>query len=307
MSLEYQWVEKYRPAILKDLVLNEDIRSVISGFLKKKTICNLLLAGRAGIGKTTLAKIISNELNATLLYINASVDNNVETVRTKVKEFCDSVALDGLKIVILDEADSLSSNAGTGASAQGALRNIIETSSDDTRFILTCNYLNKIIEPIQSRCSPIKLRFTIDDVLKRCVTILQAEKVKFDAETLTEFAQEVIKRKLPDVRSIVNNLEQWSISGTLENKGSNESAEIEKIIEGIYKADNVLKIREFLISNEDKFSGDYEMLAKLLFEKYFDDAKGGKTQLVIAESMYRMAVCLDSEVQFYAMLLQIKK
>ena len=301
------WVEKYRPHVLTDMVLDDNIRDVMKGYIAKGTICNLLLAGRAGIGKSTLAKILVNELNATLLYINAGYDNSVETVRIKVKEFCDSVALDGLKIVILDEADSLSSNAGTGASAQGALRNIIEQSADDTRFILTCNYLNKIIEPIQSRCTPIKLRFTIDDVLKRCIKILSAENIKFNEEVLIEFSQEVIKRKLPDVRSIVNNLEQWSINGTLENKGASESAELDKIVEGIYKATDVKKIREFLIQNEDKFSGDYETLAKLLFEQYFDVEGGGKKQLIIAESLYRMAICLDSEVMFYAMLLQLKK
>lgn len=301
------WVEKYRPHVLTDMVLDDNIRDVMKGYIAKGTICNLLLAGRAGIGKSTLAKILVNELNATLLYINAGYDNSVETVRIKVKEFCDSVALDGLKIVILDEADSLSSNAGTGASAQGALRNIIEQSADDTRFILTCNYLNKIIEPIQSRCTPIKLRFTIDDVLKRCIKILSAENIKFNEEVLIEFSQEVIKRKLPDVRSIVNNLEQWSINGILENKGASESAELDKIVEGIYKATDVKKIREFLIQNEDKFSGDYETLAKLLFEQYFDVEGGGKKQLIIAESLYRMAICLDSEVMFYAMLLQLKK
>jgi replication factor C small subunit len=307
MSKKTQWVEKYRPEKLEDIVLNDDIRSVMEGFIKKGTICNMLLAGRAGIGKSTLSRILVNELNATLLYINSGYDNNVETIRTKVKEFCDSVALDGLKIVILDEADALSSNAGTGASAQGALRNIIEQSSDDTRFILTCNYLNKIIEPIQSRCTPIKLRFTIDDVLKRCVYILKKEKVTFDTETLTEFAQEVIKRKLPDVRSIINNLEQWAISGTLENKGASESAVLDNLIDVIYKAKDVQKLREFLIQNEDKFSSDYEMLTKMLFDKYFEDKNGGKIQLVIAEAMYRMGVTLDAEVQFYAMLLQIKK
>ena len=301
------WVEKYRPQVLTDMVLDDNIRDVMKGYIAKGTICNLLLAGRAGIGKSTLAKILVNELNATLLYINAGYDNSVETVRIKVKEFCDSVALDGLKIVILDEADSLSSNAGTGASAQGALRNIIEQSADDTRFILTCNYLNKIIEPIQSRCTPIKLRFTIDDVLKRCIKILSAENIKFNEEVLIEFSREVIKRKLPDVRSIVNNLEQWSINGILENKGASESAELDKIVEGIYKATDVKKIREFLIQNEDKFSGDYETLAKLLFEQYFDVKDGGKKQLIIAESLYRMAICLDSEVMFYAMLLQLKK
>ena len=306
MSKKTQWVEKYRPEKLEDIVLNDDIRSVMEGFIKKGTICNMLLAGRAGIGKSTLSRILVNELNATLLYINSGYDNNVETIRTKVKEFCDSVALDGLKIVILDEADALSSNAGTGASAQGALRNIIEQSSDDTRFILTCNYLNKIIEPIQSRCTPIKLRFTIDDVLKRCVYILKKEKVTFDTETLTEFAQEVIKRKLPDVRSIINNLEQWAISGTLENKGASESAVLDNLVDAIYKAKDVQKLREFLIQNEDKFSSDYEMLTKMLFDKYFEDKNGGKKQLIIAEAMYRMGVTLDAEVQFYAMLLQIK-
>lgn len=300
------WVEKYRPIKLQDMVLDNGVRSMLENYIKKGTICNLMLAGKAGIGKSTLAKILVNELDATLLYINAGYDNKVETVRIKIKEFCDSVSMGGLKIVILDEADALSSNAGTGASAQGALRNIIEQSSDDTRFILTCNYLNKIIEPIQSRCTPIKLRFTIDDVLKRCVYILKEENIKFDKETLLEFSQEVIKRKLPDIRSIINNLEQWSVSGTLENKGASESAELEKIVDMIFTESDAKKIRTYLIQNEDKFSGDYEILTKLLFNRYFEVKDGGKKQLQIAEALYRMSICLDSEVQFYAMLLQIK-
>ena len=301
------WVEKYRPAKLTDIVLNESIREVLQGYINKNTICNLMLAGRAGIGKTTLAKILVNELKATPLYINCGYDNNVETIRTKVKEFCDSVALDGIKIVILDEADALSSNSGTGSSAQGALRNIIEEASDDTRFIFTCNYLNKIIEPLQSRCTPIKLRFTIDDALKRCMYILKAEGIKFTKETLKEFASEVIKKKLPDMRSIINNLEQWCISGEMKNVGVSESAEIDKIIDLIIKSKDVQKIRVFLIQNEDKFASDYESLAKLLFEKYFNIKDSGKQQLIIAEALYRMAITLDSEIQFYAMLLQLYK
>ena len=297
------FVEKYRPTLLNDMVLDEGIRSTIQGYLDKGTICNLLLAGRAGIGKSTLAKIIVNELDATMLYINAGYDNNVETVRTKVREFCDSVALDGIKVVILDEADALSSNAGTGASAQGALRNVIEQSADDTRFILTCNYLNKIIEPIQSRCTPIKLRFTMDDVLVRMMHILVNEGIKFDQESLTEFAQIVIKKKMPDIRTIVNNLEQWSVDGVLTNKGASDNGQLNEIIEAVYKGSTAQKVREYLIQNEDKFSTDYEMLASELFNKYEED---GKKQLVIAEGLYRMAVCLDKEVQFSAMMIQLK-
>jgi DNA polymerase III delta prime subunit len=216
---------------------------------------------------------------------------------------------DSLKIVILDEADSLSSNSGTGTSAQGALRNIIEEASDDTRFIFTCNYLNKIIEPLQSRCTPIKLRFSANDVLKKCVEILKKENIKYNKETLIEFTNDVIKRKMPDMRSIINNLEQWSVSGELKNSGCSEGSELEKIVDYILKTKDVKKVRQWLIQNEDKFASDYENLAKLMFEKLFssDDKNAGKKQLMIAEALYRMAITLDGEVMFYSLLLQLNQ
>ena len=305
---ELSWVEKYRPKKLNEMVLDEKIREVMQGFIDKGTIGNFLLAGRAGLGKTVLARVLVNELNATLLYVNASVENNVDMVRTKIKDFCDSVALDGIKIVILDESDALTGSGngggpGGGSSAQAALRNIIEEASDDTRFILTCNYLNKIIEPIQSRCTPIKLKFTVNDVLKRCIEILSKEKIKFDEDSLVEFSQEIIKKKMPDIRTIINCLEQWSINGTLENKGTTDAGQIDKILDFIFQEKNARKIREYLIQHEDLFSSDYEMLMSELFGKYDED---GKKQLMIAECLYRQAICLDKEVQAAACIIQLK-
>ena len=156
--------DKYKPKNLDDMILNPEIKKIIQDFLDKKTIQSLLLSGKQGIGKSTLAEIIVNSLDSTFLYINCGLDGGVDTMRTKVREFCDAVAINPEvpKIVILDEADALLAiGEGTGeggkSSAQGSLRNLIDQSSDDTRFILTCNYISRIIDPLKSRCIPLHL------------------------------------------------------------------------------------------------------------------------------------------------------
>lgn len=305
MELEQLWVKKYNPNTLDDMVLDMEVKKVIQAYIDKKTMTNLLLAGRAGIGKTSLATVIVKELDATYMYLNASVENGVDTIRFKVREFCNSVAIGGgIKLVILDEADGLSSSAGSGASAQDSLRQIIEESSTDTRFILTCNYLNKIIEPIKSRCVPLRVRANTTDVANRCATILVAEKIKFDKETFMIFVDKVIKELYPDIRSIINNLERWCVSGEMKPTNLAEQNASDKAAEDVLsllKRSGPRVAREWCIANESLFSGDYEILAGKLFDALKDPAE----QLMCAEHLYRMGCVIDKEIQFAALLLKL--
>lgn len=298
---ELNWVEKYRPSTVDDMVLNNSNKDMIKSYLDKGTICNLLLVGQQGIGKSSLARIIPKALNTLDLYINCGQENGVDTIRNKVYDFCQGMNMvDSPKVVILDEADSIS------LQGQSALRNLIEEASDDTRFILTGNYINKIISPIQSRCTPIKLKFTTEDVLKRVLEILTKENIKYDNNSITEFTDLVISSVFPDIRSIINNLEHWSITGTLTNMGVSDESEIEEVTDKILSmlTGKPRLIREYLITNSDKFSNDYETLAGCIFNKLMDS---GNKQLIIAESLYRMSAVLDKEIEFYAMIMNICK
>ena len=300
------WVEKYRPTKLEDLVVNDEIKNMLRNYLNKNTIPNLLLFGTQGIGKTTLAKILVNELQCDFLYINASVDNNVDVMRTTVKTFCNAMSSTDcdIKIVILDEADALTSSGGNGSSAQAALRNIIEEASDNTRFILTANYLNKIIEPLQSRCTPLKISTTEEDIVKRLLYILKCEKVKIKSKLIfQDFINNVVKRFSPDIRSIVNNLEHCSVTGIFCNTGTILKEKNNEIIDYIINEKKPREIRKFLIENETEFSSDYINLAGQLFNNIDNPEK----QIMIAEHIYRMNLVLDKEIEFSAMILELKK
>ena len=304
-------VDKYHPMVLDDLLLGEDVKRVISDFLEQRNIPSLLLSGKQGIGKSTLANIIVRSLDATHLYINCGLDGNVDTMRTKVREFCDSVAInnDVPKIVILDEADALSSTgegSGGKSSAQGALRNLIDQSSDDTRFILTCNYLSRIIEPIQSRCTPVQLSTTIDDVIKLCIMILKKEGISFKRDSLKQFIKNVIKSKFPDIRAIINLLEQWVVSGTLTPVQITNSIELDDVVYRIFELlinESPMKAREWYLNNEDKFNNDYHKLTVAIFNNLMGQ---NDKQLIVGKSLRHQAYVLDKEIEFFTMLMEIK-
>lgn len=299
-------VEKYRPSTMDDIVLDAGIKKSICSKLNNKTIDNLLLYGKQGIGKTTLARIIGKTISSSTLYINAGYESSVDIIRCKVKEFCDTQAMDGtLKIVIIDEADSLSSSFGNGSNAQGALRNIIEDSESDTRFILTCNYLDKIIQPIQSRCFPLQLSFTPKDVLSKVCQLIKYENVKYTPDTIKQFNTSIINKLFPDIRLIINTLDKWIIDGELVSVTltADNSIPANQIYDMLKKETKAMDIRQWYTQHETEFSNDYVSLSSALFNLVEDPMK----QIDIAESIYRMSVCLDKEVQFYAMILRISK
>ena len=295
------WVEKYRPSKLDDYVGNEHLKSKVSGYIESEDVPHLLFFGKAGTGKTTLAKLIVNSIECDTMMINASDENNVETVRNKVKNFASSMGFKKYKIIILDEFDYMTPNA------QAILRNLMETFSRHCRFILTCNYIEKIIEPIQSRCQTFQITPpTKKDVAIQMSKILKSESVEFDPKDLVP----IIDSSYPDIRKIINTCQLNSLKGKLQ-------VDVQNLLDNDYK----LKVLEVLKSNDDKRNKymkirqtildskatDFSDLYTLLYEKV-DDYAGENTAnviLVLGDGVAKSAVAIDKEIIAAATLIQI--
>ena len=253
------WVEKYRPTKLADMVLSESLRAYIEECKRKDEIPNMLLVGNAGTGKTTLAKVIINEiLDAQYLYINASEKNGIDEVRTSILTFAQTKSLDGkIKVIFLDEFDNFT-DAG-----QRALRNVMEEYAGNTRFILTGNYLHRIIQPIQSRCQ-VFTDFTppIGEYAKRIKYILQQEKVTIEAGQVDRI-KEVIRYYYPDLRRIINYIQRSVIDNKLVIQDViNNEGFAEDILGKIEDKEDLMSIRKFIIESEQSFGNDYPKLMK---------------------------------------------
>jgi len=292
------WVEKYRPQELADFIISDNNRSLIDSFKTKKEIPNLLFVGTPGLGKTTLAKIIVNNiLECQYLYINASDENGIDTIRTKVTSFAQTKSIDGtIKVIILDETDGLSMDA------QRALRNTMEEFAKITRFILTANYKYRVINALQSRCQSIDLTPPLDGVVKRVGYILKAEKIEVPAQVKPKLLS-FIKDNYPDLRKTINELQKFSVTGSL-NLSNIDSGEILSLIFNEIKKNNVLQLRKALIENESQFNSDYVNLLRALFN-YIDSNEATpllKKQylLTIAEHLYRSSFVVDQEINCYA-------
>lgn len=307
------WVEKYRPHTLDELVLDKDNRIYFSSLKGKKEIPNLLFLGPPGIGKTTLGKIIVNEiLNCQYLYINASDESGIDTIRNKVKSFAQTRSMDGkLKICFLDECDHLSSvNAGQGnTNAQAALRNLMEEYSGTTRFILTGNYKHKIIAALQSRCQEFDLTPPVNECIKRCAQILKHENVKVSAVE-KENLVELIRSNFPDLRKAINNLQKATINGELHIVKSVDKKDFAiKVLQKIRQKIDVTDLRKYVIDNEILFGNDYHSLLRGLFDAIFESdlspEKKRLGMLLVSESMYRHNFVMDHEINCYAGLLNL--
>ena len=300
------FVEKYRSKTLDEYVGNEQLKSIVAQYIEKNDLQNLLLYGTPGTGKTTLAKLIVNNFNCDFLYINASDERGIDTIRDKVQGFASSASFKPIKIIILDEADFLT------IQAQASLRNIIETYSRTTRFILTCNYLERIIDPLQSRCQVLKITPpSKKEVAKHISVILDKEDTHYTLEDLVL----IVNKHYPDVRKILNTCQVNTIQGE-----ANSFLKIDKtVLTGGYK-DGLLKelkspskdsfknIRQILAdSNLDDFEDVYRFMYDTLDEYGNNDLAKAMIIIEIENYMYHANFRIDKEINIMALLASILK
>ena len=293
------WVEKYRPSDLKTYIGNEHLKDKVKRYLDESDVPHLLLYGKAGTGKTTLAKIVVNNIDCDYLYINASDENNIDTVRFKIRAFASTVGFKDLKVIILDEADYLTPNA------QAALRNLMETFSKHCRFILTCNYVERVIDPIQSRCQSFKVvPPSKKDVAKHLGIIFKSEMVKFDLDDLAL----VVNAGYPDIRRVINSAQRQVVDKELK-------IDVNSVIQNDYKIQLLDKL-----SNGSKFNdirqliadnsiSDYSELYRLLYDEVetYGKNKVAECILIIAEAQFQDVNVVDKEINFMSTVLRLKK
>lgn len=302
---ENLFVEKYRPQSLKEIVLNSDTRKYVEEFNRHKELTNhLLLIGSPGLGKTSLAKIIVNDvLKCDYMYINASDENGIDTIRTRVIGFAQTKSFDGqLKVIILDEFDNFS---GEG---QRALRNVMEEYAANTRFIITANYKHKIIPAIQSRCVALSFDVSLAEVVKHCYGVAKRENIIIDDCNKAAFV-EMVKKNYPDFRRIINEIQRCSTSGRFEQMDTSVDA---KFIESVYEIalKDVYEARKMVIQNESSFQSDYHNLMKQMLNLVYKLPSSSIKQqhmLIITEHMYRHGFVADVEINFFACLININK
>ena len=286
------WVEKYRPQTLEGYVGNEVIKNKVSDYLNQGSIQNLLLHGVAGTGKTTLAKLIANNLNCDLLYINASDERGIDTIREKIIPFASSLGFGDVKIVILDEADYITPQA------QATLRNTMESFSGNTRFILTCNYLERIISPLQSRCQTLEIKPpSKQDVAWRCVDICKEEKVDIDNIAL----KTIVNAYYPDIRKIINTIQGSVVNHVVKLDESSLKDDLnEQIIQALSNKIKLSDIRQILA---DSGSREFDNLFKALYDNLDKfTSKEGEAILIIAKYQYEYTFVLEKEICVAAML-----
>ena len=293
------WVEKYRSKSVENYVGNEKIKSIIQTAIEKNDIQNMILYGTPGTGKTTLAKLIVNSLNCDYLYLNASDEKGMDVMRDKVKGFASSASFKPLKIVILDEADFIR------VDSQALLRNVIETFSLNTRFILTCNYIDRIIDPLQSRCKVLEIvPPSKAEVAKHVSEILDTEQVQYKLEDLAT----IVNKFYPDIRKILNTC-QFSLNNnvlSIDSSSLVSNIYIDKIISELKKPNsNSLKnIRQIIA---DSNTENYDELYRTLYEKIDDFSLGNEGEIIILleEYLYHSSFRLDKEIHIVACLAKI--
>ena len=296
-------VEKYRPTVLQDYVGNEQVKDTIQKYLDQNDIQNFIFYGPAGTGKTTLAKLIVKNLDCDYLYINASDENGIDTIREKVKGFASAASWKGIKVVILDEADFITING------QAALRNVIETFSRSTRFILTCNFIERIIDPIQSRCQVLKIvppsKLTIAHHL---VGILEKENIKYHSKS--QIAT-IVNKNYPDVRKMLNTIQLSTVDGgqndlylKIDKSVLTSNNYTKEVLKELTETKNWIKIRQIIADSGVK---DFEELYRLLFEHVSVYAKDreGSIAIILNEHLYQANFRIDKEINIMSAIAKI--
>jgi DNA polymerase III delta prime subunit len=307
MTSDFLFVEKYRPQVIDDCILPDDTKKTFKEFVEKGEIPNLLLAGPPGIGKTTIAKALCNELGADFYVINGSDEGRfLDTVRNQAKNFASTVSLTGSskhKVIIIDEADN------TGNDVQLLLRANIEAFYNNCRFIFTCNYKNKIIEPLHSRCAVID--FTIKGkqkaqlagaFFKRLQTILDQEKIEYDPKVLAE----LVSKHFPDFRRVLNECQRYSTGGKIDSGilASFSDISVNELLKNL-KEKNFTEVRKWVVSNLDNDSG---VILRRVYDALYDSVVPGSIPaavLIIAKYQYQIAFVADQEINLLAALTEI--
>ena len=294
------WVEKYRPTTMDTYIGNEHLKSKVSIYLESGDLPHLLLYGKAGTGKTTLAKLLVNNIECDYLYINASDENSVEVVRDKVKNFASTLGFQELKVIILDECDYITPNA------QAALRNLMETFSRHCRFILTCNYVERIIDPIQSRCQSFQI-IPPDrkQIAQHLSNILTNENVNYELDNIVT----IVNGSYPDIRRVINSSQRQVVNGELKIDEStiiqnDYKLQVLEVLKTQDKKNSFKNIRQVLA---DSKVTDFSDLFRLLFDTVDDWGKGHVAECILVLSRYQQsdAVVVDKEINIMAMFVEV--
>jgi DNA polymerase III delta prime subunit len=300
---QFLWCEKYRPRNLDDCILPDEQLNTFRQFVATGEIPNMLLCGSAGVGKTTIARAICEELECDYIIINGSEESGIDVLRTKIRDFASSVSFNGkTKVVILDEADYLNPN-----STQPALRAFIEEFANNCRFIFTCNFKNRIIAPLHSRTAVIEFKLTKADrpkmagrFMKRLSEILAAEKVQFEERVVAE----VLKKHFPDYRRVLNELQRYSVSGSIDEGilVNVQEVNMKELITSL-KSKDFKKVRAWVVENLDN---DPNLIFRKIYDTISDDVKfPSQLVLLLADYQYKAAFVANHEINLVACLAEI--
>ena len=305
MNTDFLWVEEYRPKTIDDCILPDSLKTLFTSFVQKGELSNLLLSGTSGIGKTTVAKALCEQLNCDWIMINGSEEGGIDVLRNKIKNFASTVSLSGgKKIVILDEADYLNPQ-----STQPALRGFVEEFHKNCRFILTCNFKNRIIEPLHSRFSNIEFKVNPKDkpklasrLFERAVFILKEQNINYEDKVLVE----LIKKHFPDFRKLINELQRYSISGTIDaGILVNLSDENLKTLVSHLKNKEFSDMRKWVVNNLDN---DPVKIFRKMYDTLYSNLEPSTIPhavLIIADYQYKSAFVADQEINLVACLTEL--
>ena len=304
---DFLWVEKYRPTIVEDCILPDSIKNVFNGFVSQQEIPNLLLSGSAGVGKTTIAKALCDEIGASYIMINGSDEGRfLDTVRNRIRTFASTVSLTSgasHKVVIIDEADNTTNDV------QLSLRTAVEEFHSNCRFIFTCNFSNKIIEPLHSRCTGVDFRIKPEQAVKlqgeffnRLKTILTSENVKFEDKVLAK----LVRRYYPDWRRLINECQRYSASGAIDSAILVDVADVnlDSLLSSLKKKD-FTTVKNWVVQHMDN---DPTMVMRKIYDSLYDVLKPSsipEAVLVIAKYMNSIPIVPDQEINLLACLTEI--